>query len=79
MKFLPSKASPFDIPRSCHRITRLRLRWRPQPTRLGGFGPCDGALIHRLQEMLDAVLSELAAAFDPLLNCFAKMKPDEDA
>jgi hypothetical protein len=29
--------------------------------------------------MLDGMLAELAAAFDPLLDCFAKMKPDEDA
>jgi hypothetical protein len=29
--------------------------------------------------MLDGMLAELAAALDLLLDCFAKMNPDEDA
>jgi hypothetical protein len=35
--------------------------------------------IHRFQEMLDSMLANLAAVFDPFLDCFAKMKPDQDA
>jgi hypothetical protein len=39
----------------------------------------DMPLIHRFQEMLDSMLANLAAVFDPLLDCFAEMKANEDA
>jgi hypothetical protein len=46
---------------------------------LDSLGPCDGALIHRFQEVLDSMLADLAAVFNPLLDCLAKMIPDQDA
>jgi hypothetical protein len=39
----------------------------------------DMTSLHRLQEMLDSTLANLAAVCDPLLDRLAKMKPDQDA
>ena len=53
----------------CKRMSTCRNTWTRHD---------DMTSIHRLQKVLDGTLADLAAVLNPLLDRFAKMKPDQD-